>query len=185
MAKSTLEKYYISEKFDKNRNITFNFKKANQKISGSFPDFKDAVSEFIRVSEKTKNETRVWFHRDGAYRGSVNIEKAQIILATLSKEKVANENVIEYLEKQELVDKPTVKKRTVTTIVEETIEQPVVAQTKTTPVPVAVSETKPASCDQAHAKRRQQKTFWTMFTILAVLIVINIILIALRIAKVY
>ncbi|SYV90279.1 Uncharacterised protein, partial [Metamycoplasma alkalescens] len=58
--KSTLEKYYIAEKFDENRNISFNIKKANEKISGNFKDFSDALLEFIRISEKTNNETRVW-----------------------------------------------------------------------------------------------------------------------------
>ncbi|CRH45803.1 Uncharacterised protein [Mycoplasmopsis arginini] len=59
MAKSTLERFYISEKFDDDKKVSFNFKKANQKISGNFNEFVDAVLEFIRVSEKTKNDTRV------------------------------------------------------------------------------------------------------------------------------
>ncbi|BAP39665.1 hypothetical protein [Metamycoplasma canadense] len=111
MAKSSLEKFYISEKFDENRNITFNFKKANQKISGNFKEFVDALQEFIRISEKTKNETRVWFHRDGAYRGSVNIDKARIIVEKVMAENVVSEEAIAYIEKEELVDKPTPAKK--------------------------------------------------------------------------
>lgn len=34
--KTVLEKYYISETFDKDRNISFNFKKANKGISETF-----------------------------------------------------------------------------------------------------------------------------------------------------
>ncbi|AZZ65412.1 hypothetical protein DMC14_001235 [Metamycoplasma phocicerebrale] len=115
MAKSTLEKYYISEKFDKERNVTFNFKKANQKISGNFLEFTDAVSEFIRVSEKTKNETRVWFHRDGAYRGSVGIDKARLIVERIKAKNVKNQDAITFIEKENLVEKPAPKKTTTTT----------------------------------------------------------------------
>lgn len=106
MAKSTLERFYISEKFDENKKVSFNFKKANQKISGNFEEFVDAVLEFIRVSEKTKNDTRVWFHQNGAYRGSVNITKARVIVDKILAEKVQNEKAIEYIEKEDLVDKP-------------------------------------------------------------------------------
>ncbi|WP_427902829.1 hypothetical protein [Metamycoplasma alkalescens] len=108
--KSTLEKYYIAEKFDENRNISFNIKKANEKISGNFKDFSDALLEFIRISEKTNNETRVWFHRDGAYRGSVNVKKAYIILDRLKGSNIRNEEVIEYIDRENLVDKPVPKK---------------------------------------------------------------------------
>ncbi|WP_330463147.1 hypothetical protein [Metamycoplasma gateae] len=111
MAKSTLEKFYISEKFDENRNVSFNFKKANQKISGNFKEFIDAVLEFIRVSEKTKNDTRVWFHQNGAYRGSVNIAKARVIVEKIKAESVKSEEAIEFIEKAELVDKPAPAKK--------------------------------------------------------------------------
>ncbi|MBN0970709.1 50S ribosomal protein L4 [Mycoplasma phocoeninasale] len=113
--KSLLEKFYISEKFDKQRNISFNFKKANKKISGNFPNFFEAVEEFIRVSEKTKNDTRVWFHRDGAYRGSVNIEKAKIIVSKVTQSKVENTKAIEFIEKENLVDKTLPKRVPITT----------------------------------------------------------------------
>lgn len=107
--KSTLEKYYISEAFDKNRNVSFNFKKANQKISGNFQEFTEAVEKFIKVSEQTENDTRVWFHRDGAYRGSVGIEKARLIVERVKEKQVKNEDVITYIETENLVDKPAPK----------------------------------------------------------------------------
>lgn len=112
--KSTLEKYYISEKFDADRNISFNFKKANQKISGNFANFLEAVEEFIKVSEKSKNDTRVWFHRDGAYRGSVDLAKAKVIVSKVSEHKVENTKAIEFIEKENLVDKATPKVKTPT-----------------------------------------------------------------------
>ncbi|UUD35043.1 hypothetical protein NPA07_04530 [Mycoplasmopsis caviae] len=109
--KSTLEKYYISEKLiKKTNNIEFNFKKAKEKNFKTYSDFVDALNEFIKVSEASKNETRVWFHRNGAYRGSVDWAKAKIILERLSENKVENEQVIEYLEQENLVDKPESKK---------------------------------------------------------------------------
>ncbi|TPR53682.1 50S ribosomal protein L4 [Metamycoplasma neophronis] len=110
--KSSLEKYYISEKFDADRNISFNFKKANQKISGNFAHFLEAVEEFIRVSEKSKNDTRVWFHRDGAYRGSVDLAKAKVIVEKVSENKVENTKAIEFIEKENLVDKAAPKVKT-------------------------------------------------------------------------
>ncbi|WP_369085952.1 hypothetical protein AB5V95_00450 [Metamycoplasma spumans] len=107
--KSTLEKYYISEAFDKDRNVSFNFKKANQKISGNFAEFTDAVEKYIQVSELTQNDTRVWFHRDGAYRGSVGIEKARLIIEKVKEKQVKNQDVITYIEQENLVDKPAPK----------------------------------------------------------------------------
>ena len=106
----TLEKFYISEKFDENRNISFNLKKANQKSFKNFENFSEALTEFIELSEKSKNNTRVWFHRDGAYRGSVGLEKAKLILEKVTGEKVKNEEAIDYLEKENLVEKTLPKK---------------------------------------------------------------------------
>lgn len=108
--KSTLEKFYISEKFDKARNLSFNFKKANQKTAKNFPTFIAAVEEFIAVSEKSKNDTRVWFHRDGAYRGSVGLEKAKVIVNKVTESDVKDHEAIDFIEKQDLVDKPAPKK---------------------------------------------------------------------------
>ncbi|MGX9339661.1 hypothetical protein ACT1UH_00555 [Mycoplasma sp. 332] len=115
MTKSKLERYYISEKIGDDKKVSFNFKKANQKISGNFTEFVDAVSEFIRVSEKSKNDTRVWFHQDGAYRGSVDIKKARNIIEKILEVKVENEKAIEYIEKEDLVDKPMPVKKMKTT----------------------------------------------------------------------
>ncbi|TPI01155.1 hypothetical protein [Mycoplasma struthionis] len=108
--KSTLEKYYISEVLDADKNVeSFNFKKANQKVSGNFKEFVDAVQNFITVSEKTPNDTRVWFHRDGAYRGSVDITKARLIIEKVREKQVANKDAISYIESENLVDKPAPK----------------------------------------------------------------------------
>ncbi|ACF07098.1 Uncharacterised protein [Metamycoplasma arthritidis] len=108
--KNTLERFYISEVTDKKtKKIIFRFKKANQKTHREYEEFNDAVSEFIRISETTANNTRVWFHREGAYRGSVDLEKARKMLIRLAETKVANEEVIEFIEHENLVDKPTSK----------------------------------------------------------------------------
>lgn len=106
---TVVDKYYISETFDKDRNISFNFKKAKEKVSGNFANFIDAVNEFINVSEKSENDTRVWFHRNGTYSGSVNLEKARIIANRVLEAHVENENAIEFIEKENLVDKSVAK----------------------------------------------------------------------------
>ncbi|QJG66563.1 hypothetical protein HGG64_02515 [Mycoplasma phocoeninasale] len=105
--KRILEKYYISEAFDENRNISFNFKKANKKISGNFAEFIDAVEEFIKISEKSYHDTRVWFHRDGAYRGSVGIDKARLIVERIREKSIKNQDAITYIERENLVEKST------------------------------------------------------------------------------
>ncbi|WP_330463520.1 50S ribosomal protein L4 [Metamycoplasma gateae] len=106
---TVVDKYYISETFDKDRNISFNFKKAKEKVSGNFANFIDAVNEFINVSEKSENDTRVWFHRNGAYSGSVNLEKARIIANRVLEAHVENEKAIEFIESENLVDKAVSK----------------------------------------------------------------------------
>lgn len=104
--KSTLEKYYISEKpIKKTGDVIFNFKRAKQKTAKSFDTFVDALNEFIRIAEESSNPCRVWFHRDGAYRGSVDLIKAQIIRQRLTRTQIENKKVIEYIETEDLVDK--------------------------------------------------------------------------------
>lgn len=120
--KSTLDKYYISEKpIKKTGDIEFNFKKAKQKTSRKYDEFIDALKEFIFVSETSKNNTRVWFHRNGAYRGSVDLAKAKIILDRLTQQAVEKQRIIEYLEQENLVDKPEPKKVTKKVII---VEEP-------------------------------------------------------------
>ncbi|ENY68837.1 50S ribosomal protein L4 [Metamycoplasma auris 15026] len=109
MASVIVDKYYISETFDENRNVSFTFKKAKEEVSGHFANFIDAVNEFINVSEKSENVTHVWFHRDGKFRGSVNLEKAKIIANRVVEDKVENKDAIAYIEKENLVDKPAPK----------------------------------------------------------------------------
>ncbi|WP_373438936.1 hypothetical protein [Metamycoplasma equirhinis] len=187
--KKVLDKYYISEAFDADRNISFNFKKANKKISGNFKEFTEAVEEFIRVSEKSKNDTRVWFHRDGAYRGSVGIEKARAIVGIVKEKAIQNENVIEFIEKENLVEKSTKK-----TTTKKAVEEPVKVMDKTSVKAVKkdepMTEVSCATCNPYARKskfvpKRQRNAFWSLFSFLIVLVVINIILIALRLAKVY
>ncbi|MCV3733825.1 50S ribosomal protein L4 [Mycoplasma enhydrae] len=133
-----VDKYYISEKTDSSGKISFNFKKAKEKISGNFVNFLDAVNEFISVSEKSENDTRVWFYRNGTYSGSVNLDKARIIANRVSEAKVENEKAIEFIEKENLIDKPVAKASSTTT--KETSKA---KETKeTTPVK---KETKPVS----------------------------------------
>ncbi|VEU78046.1 50S ribosomal protein L4 [Mycoplasmopsis columbinasalis] len=105
----SLEKYYIAEKFDKERNISFNFKKANQKTPENFKTFIAAVEHYIAIGEKSELPTRVWFHRDGAYRGSVSVDKARIIVKEVRTSKVEDTKAIEFIETKNLVEKPVPK----------------------------------------------------------------------------
>lgn len=112
VVKPSLEKYYISEKPIKEINdIVFNFKKALQYDSTSYETFMDALNRFITIAELSNNPCRVWFHREGAFRGSVDLTKAYIIRQRLSHTNIENKNVIQYIESEDLVDKGKVSEK--------------------------------------------------------------------------
>ncbi|PZV99874.1 hypothetical protein [Metamycoplasma auris] len=206
MAKSTLERYYISETVpDENGKVSFNFKKANEKISGSFSDFNEALLEYIRIGEASENPTRVWFHQDGAYRGSVNVEKAYVIVDRIKGQSVANEEAIKYIEKENLVDKPA-PKASKKKVVEEQI---IIEEEKTCPLEEECKEEcseckmegddKCSCCKEckccngeenkevvevpAKPSKRESRVFWVFFTLLLLLTITNIVLIVLRITN--
>ena len=186
---SGLQRFYISEKWDTKdkENIYFNFKMANSKNVKKFTEFLDAVKEFIAISQTTNNNTRVWFHRDGAYRGSVNVDKAKVIVQELESKKVENKNAINFLQENNLVDmvldeKPEkIEKKEEPKVdllanVPEVVEKTQFVVIKDPTVTAVKEEPKP--------KDKWSILIWTLAGILIFLIVLNILLIILGATKV-
>ncbi|WP_051630131.1 hypothetical protein [Mycoplasma simbae] len=109
--KQLLVKFYLAEKFDKDRNMSFNLKKQGLKTHQNFKTFEKALTSFIEKSLATKAPTRVWFHRDGAFRGTATVEQCEIILKRIKQDQVQDQDVIEYINKEDLVDKAPAKKQ--------------------------------------------------------------------------
>ncbi|TPE57209.1 hypothetical protein FJO69_02230 [[Mycoplasma] falconis] len=119
---STLQRFYISEFFDKERNVSFNLKKANVKKLTNFSEFVDAVQEFVNIAEQSNKKSKCWFHRDGAFRGCVDVDGARRILGIFKENKVENKDAIEYLEKENLVEKPAAKAKKEVNLDEEALK---------------------------------------------------------------
>ncbi|WP_040543942.1 hypothetical protein [Metamycoplasma auris] len=202
MAKSTLERYYISETVpDENGKVSFNFKKANEKISGTFSDFNEALLEYIRIGEASENPTRVWFHQDGAYRGSVNVEKAYVIVDRIKVQSVKNEEAIKYIEKENLVDKPAPKASKKAAMEEVKMEETCSMEECNEECKMECEDKcsccKNCKCCNGEEKKevevvmtptntptkRENRVFWVFFTLLLLLTITNIVLIVLRITN--
>ncbi|TQC54177.1 hypothetical protein E1I18_00155 [Mycoplasmopsis mucosicanis] len=108
--KSPLIKYYLAEKFDKNRNISFNLKKQGLKTHENYKTFQKALETFIEKSLASKSPTKVWFHREGAFKGTASLEQCYVILKRIKEEKTKDEHVIEFINQEQLVEKSTPKK---------------------------------------------------------------------------
>ncbi|QSF13589.1 hypothetical protein [Mycoplasma sp. Mirounga ES2805-ORL] len=102
--KANINKFYLSEKFDEDRNISFNVKRAKIKTLTNFPTFYEALEFFLETAEKLDGESKVWFHRDGAFRGNSTYENARIILDKVKEANVKDEEAIEFINKENLVE---------------------------------------------------------------------------------
>ncbi|MCT4469427.1 50S ribosomal protein L4 [Mycoplasma sp. HS2188] len=104
-----VNKFYLSEKFDKDRNISFNLKKEGVKKAKNFKTFKEGLEEFEKDAAKLEGESRVWFHRDGKFSGSIATTKVKTIIDTLASKNVKDEETIKFLNEEKLVDVSTNK----------------------------------------------------------------------------
>ncbi|QBF34933.1 50S ribosomal protein L4 [Mycoplasmopsis phocirhinis] len=104
-----VNKFYLSEKFDKDRNISFNLKKEGVKKVKNFKTFKEGLEEFEKDATKLEGESRVWFHRNGKFSGSIATSKVKTIIQTLATNNVKEEESIQFLNEEKLVDVSTTK----------------------------------------------------------------------------
>lgn len=102
--KPKLYRFYLSEKYDENRHISFNLKRAGIKAYTNFKSFKEGIEEFNAIAAQLDGDSRIWFHQNGAYRGSATPEKTVTMLSRVQDQKVRDEEVIEFINKEELVD---------------------------------------------------------------------------------
>lgn len=118
--KPKLYRFYLSEKYDENRHISFNLKRAGIKAYTNFKSFKEGVEEFNAIAAQLDGDSRIWFHQNGAYRGSATPEKTVTMLSRVQDQNVRDEEVIEFINKEELVDvtPSKVKKETVEAVEE-------------------------------------------------------------------
>lgn len=107
-----VNKFYLSEKFDKERNISFNLKKEGQKTAKNFKTFKEGLEAFQKEASKLDGESRVWFHRDGQFSGSTSSVKIASIIDTLTTKSIKDEDSIKFLNDEKLVDVAEAKAKT-------------------------------------------------------------------------
>ncbi|MBU4689666.1 hypothetical protein [Mycoplasma zalophidermidis] len=111
--KPKLNRFYLSEKYDENRNISFNLKRAKVDELINFKTFKEGVNEFNRIAFTLEGNSRVWFHKDGAFRGSATPEKTAIMIERVTQENVKDEDAIEFINREKLIDVTPVKTKKV------------------------------------------------------------------------
>ncbi|QBF34790.1 hypothetical protein EG856_02580 [Mycoplasmopsis phocirhinis] len=105
--KPKLNRFYLSEKYDivdGVRIISFNLKRAKIARLQNFKTFKEGVDEFNRVAFELEGNSRVWFHQNGAFRGSATPQRTAQILEVIDQSQVKDEDVIEFINKEKLVD---------------------------------------------------------------------------------
>ncbi|TQC51496.1 hypothetical protein E1I18_02320 [Mycoplasmopsis mucosicanis] len=133
-SKVKLNRFYLSEKYDNDRNISFNLKRANVSKLLTFKTFVEGVEEFNKIASTLEGNSRVWFHQKGAFRGSTTPEKTGTIIERVEEANVKDENAIEFINQEKLVDiaEPKTKKVEV-----EEVEEFVLDDTKEEEVQVA------------------------------------------------
>ncbi|WP_029608987.1 50S ribosomal protein L4 [Mycoplasma simbae] len=99
-----VNKFYLSETFDKDRNISFNLKKEGVKSVKNFKTFKEGLEQFVKDASELEGESRVWFHRDGQFSGSTSTGKVGTIIETLQSKQIKDEESIKFLNEEKLVD---------------------------------------------------------------------------------
>ncbi|MBU4690518.1 hypothetical protein KQ874_02315 [Mycoplasma sp. ES3157-GEN-MYC] len=128
--KPKLNRFYLSEKYDENRNISFNLKRAKVDELINFKTFKEGVNEFNRIAFTLEGNSRVWFHKDGAFRGSATPEKTAIMIERVTQENVKDEDAIEFINREKLIDVAPVKTKKVEpkpeTVAEPKLQKPTV-----------------------------------------------------------
>ncbi|QJG66756.1 hypothetical protein [Mycoplasma phocoenae] len=129
--KSSTNKFYLSEKFDKQRNITFNLKMAKVDKRENFKTFNEALEAFMNKASKLEGDSKIWFHRDGAFRGSAPYERAKLIIEKVKEAKVNDAEAITFINEQKLVDtKETKKTKKPTTLKQEKVKENKLESTK-------------------------------------------------------
>ena len=62
-----------------------------------FNEFLSGLNEFINTAKDYKSSSAIYFHKDDMYKGYLPYEKVISLVDKLSKEKINNKTIIEYL----------------------------------------------------------------------------------------
>ncbi|QJR44113.1 hypothetical protein [Mycoplasma miroungirhinis] len=164
-----MRKFYIIEKTDDEEKQIWQLKEAKINEYLTFYSFNESLEKFIELA-KDDESSRVWFHQNGAFRGSMSFEKAHTALELLHEEHIESESATEYLVSKSLIESTSTKK-------EEDKEQQVTQE--------ITNETKIYPTIVSSEKEKTSKWFWVLIWILIVLILICIALTSFGIYKLY
>ncbi|MBU4690855.1 hypothetical protein [Mycoplasma zalophi] len=164
-----MRKFYIIEKTDDENKKIWQLKEAKIDEYLTFYSFNESLEKFMDLA-KDDESSRVWFHQNGAFRGSMSFEKAHTALELLNEEKIESESATDYLVSKSLIESSSTKKEEKT---EQQDTQEITNETKTYPTIITSVEEKGS------------KWFWVLIWILVVLILVCIGLTSFGIYKLY
>ncbi|MCU4117181.1 hypothetical protein N8G13_01760 [Mycoplasma zalophi] len=164
-----MRKFYIIEKTDDEDKKIWQLKEAKIDEYLTFYSFNESLEKFMDLA-KDDESSRVWFHQNGAFRGSMSFEKAHTALELLNEENIESESATDYLVSKSLIESSSTKKEEKTG---QQDTQEITNETKTYPTIITTTEEKGS------------KWFWVLIWILVVLILICIGLTSFGIYKLY
>ncbi|QJG67179.1 hypothetical protein [Mycoplasma phocoenae] len=108
MQKIKLVRYFLSETFDENKQISFNLKRVNEKQIINFKHLWEGIEKFNKLGNKDIDngyKAKVWFHKNRTFRGSASPKACEIIIKRLKEEKIKEIDAIEFINNENLVEK--------------------------------------------------------------------------------
>ncbi|MBN0919154.1 hypothetical protein [[Mycoplasma] gypis] len=163
-------RFYIIEKRDENENLTWQLKRAKQDNYYTFDNFSDSLKKFISIAETLEGDSRVWFHQNGAFRGSMGYQAALQSVKELEENNVESHKATDYLIEKNLIEASasSSKDEEKTQEVEQTEE--LVAVEENPAAQVVISEKLP-------------KSFYLLVSFLILLIIVCIVLVAIGLSR--
>ncbi|QJG67162.1 hypothetical protein [Mycoplasma phocoenae] len=186
MAKKT--RFYITETLNDQNVKIWEFKKMGIDKREPFLSFSEAIQRFIDVATPLNQNSRVWFHQNGAFRGSMSLEGAAKSLEIIETEKVSHDTAIQYLEEKQLIEKAPAKKEKKVVKKEEVVTKPEEKVETTKEVTVIQDATVSHECEKCPCTIRvetDEKISWKFWALIWFLIILIIICIALTGVGVY
>ncbi|MGX9340396.1 hypothetical protein ACWXVL_01315 [Mycoplasma sp. 128] len=166
-------RFYIIEKRDEENNLTWHLKRAKQDNYFTFDNFQDSLNKFIEIAKGLEGDSRVWFHQNGAFRGSMGMESALKSIEELQANNVSSQEATDYLVSKNLIESSSKKEDE-----EEKEEQQ-----------QPVEEAKPVSYEEQSQTttvvtyEKVPKGYYVLVSLLLILVLVCIILVAVAFAK--
>jgi hypothetical protein len=95
----TVKKFYLAERINPSTKLPIFFinEMGVKTPAKQFNEFLSALNEFINTAKDYKSSSAIYFHKDDMYKGYLPYEKVISLVDKLSKEKINNKTIIEYL----------------------------------------------------------------------------------------